>query len=128
MIASKSFVKNYNKRSIPGKDTKYWLGFSHICSEYYELYLNFDETETNLKKMTCQTITINTFAKNIVFIEEELIYGVNLTDSSAFPPNLIKCENFIFNQGKITCDKTLCIHKIEIKNGCIIQVFWILRE
>ena len=46
---TKTFVKNYKKISTPGPVPKYWLGFSHIRSEDYELDLNFDKTE--LKKI-----------------------------------------------------------------------------
>ena len=42
--ATKKFVSNYKKMSTPGPVPKHWLGFSYICSEYYELDLNFDET------------------------------------------------------------------------------------
>ena len=39
------FLK-YKKISTPGPIPKYWLGFSYIRSEYYELGQNFDDTES----------------------------------------------------------------------------------
>ena len=41
---TKTFVRDYNKRSTPGPVPKHLIGFSYIRSEYYELDLNFDET------------------------------------------------------------------------------------
>ena len=35
--------------STIGAVTKNWLGFSHISSEYYELDLNFDVIEMEVK-------------------------------------------------------------------------------
>ena len=46
---TKTSVENYKKRSTPVPVPKYWLRFSYICSEYYQLYLNFDETEMRIK-------------------------------------------------------------------------------
>ena len=42
--STKIFVENLKKRSTPVPVPKHWPGLSYICSEYYELYLNFDET------------------------------------------------------------------------------------
>ena len=39
----KTIVENYKKVSTPVPVTKHWLGFSYMRSEYYELYLKFDE-------------------------------------------------------------------------------------
>ena len=47
--STKTFVENHKKKSTPGPNKKYWLGFSYISSEDYELDLNFDETETKGK-------------------------------------------------------------------------------
>ena len=47
--ATKSFVDDYNRRSTPFPFQKHSLGFSYIHSEDYELYLNFNETETKSK-------------------------------------------------------------------------------
>ena len=41
---TKIFVESYKKMSTTGLVPKYWLEFSFICSEYYELDMNFDET------------------------------------------------------------------------------------
>ena len=38
------FVENHKKMSTPGPVQKYWLGFSYIHLEDYELYNNFDDT------------------------------------------------------------------------------------
>ena len=42
--ATKICVANYKKIPTPVPVPKYWLGFSFICSEYYELDMIFDET------------------------------------------------------------------------------------
>ena len=39
------FVEKYKKFSTPVPVPKYWLGFSFISSEYYELDMNFYESE-----------------------------------------------------------------------------------
>ena len=41
---TKTSVENYKKMSTPGPVPKYWLGFSCIISEDYELDNNFDDT------------------------------------------------------------------------------------
>ena len=51
--ATKSFVAKYKKISTPGPVPKYWLGFSYICSEDYELDQNFDDIK--LKKQSDHT-------------------------------------------------------------------------
>ena len=38
------------KISTTGPVPKHCLGFNYICSEYYELYLNFDETQIKRKE------------------------------------------------------------------------------
>ena len=42
---TKTFVEKCKKMSTPELVPKYWLGFSYIRSEDYELDINFDETE-----------------------------------------------------------------------------------
>ena len=44
-----TFVGNYNKFSTPVSVPKHWLGFSCICSEDYELDMNFDEIQIQIK-------------------------------------------------------------------------------
>ena len=44
VIDTKTFFANYKRISTTRPVPEQWLGFSYICSEYYELYLNFDET------------------------------------------------------------------------------------
>ena len=50
--ATKIFVDNYKKMSTPVPVPKYWLGFSYIRSEDYELYQNFDNKEFKKKYHT----------------------------------------------------------------------------
>ena len=42
--ATNTFVVKYKKMPTPVPVPKHWLGFSCICSEDYELDMNFDET------------------------------------------------------------------------------------
>ena len=42
--ATKKFVENCKKMSTPVPVSKHWIGFCYICSEDYELDLNFDDT------------------------------------------------------------------------------------
>ena len=46
---TKFFVENYMQIPTPGKVPKYWIKFSYIGLEDYELDLNFNETEMNMK-------------------------------------------------------------------------------
>ena len=41
---AKNFVDNYKKMSTPGSVPNHFIVYSHIRSEYYELYQNFDDT------------------------------------------------------------------------------------
>ena len=43
--ATKQVFENYNKMTTAVPVPKHWLGFNFIHSEYYELDLNFGETE-----------------------------------------------------------------------------------
>ena len=43
--AIKKYVENYKKMSTLGPVPKHWLGFNYICSEDYELEINFDTTK-----------------------------------------------------------------------------------
>ena len=61
--ATKIFVDNYKKMSTPVPVPKYWLGFSYIRSEDYELYASFHETELKNNHNTHPTIKLNYFAK-----------------------------------------------------------------
>ena len=42
-LDTKTFFGKCKIISTQGPVPKLWIGFSYTCSEYYELYLNFDE-------------------------------------------------------------------------------------
>ena len=48
-IPTRKIVANYNIMSTPALVSKYCLRFSYICSEEYDLDLNFNETEMKIK-------------------------------------------------------------------------------
>ena len=69
--ATKIAVTNYKKILTPGPVPKYWLEFSYIHSEDYELDQNSDDTE--LKKQSDHTFNnkVKLFREIIVVVEEE---------------------------------------------------------
>ena len=67
---TKAFVVNYNKISTPGTVRKHCPGFSCIHSKYYELYVKIDETELEKQLDHTSNNKVNSFHKNIMFIEE----------------------------------------------------------
>ena len=81
-----------------GTDLKSWLGFSYICSEDYELYLNFDETELKMKSDNSSNNKVKSFQGIIGVIEEIFFCGMNLIDGGTFPLALMKCEESKFNK------------------------------
>ena len=88
--ATKICVVNYKKISTPGTVPKYWLVFSYIRSEDYELDLNFDHIESNKQSDHTSNDKVQIFRESVVVIEEELFDDVNLTDGTTFLAALIK--------------------------------------
>ena len=76
--------------SSPETAPKNWLGFSYICSEYYELDLNIGETELKRKLGHTSNNKVKLFCENIVVVEEEWFYDMNLTNIATFLTDLIK--------------------------------------
>ena len=104
--------------SAPGPVPKHQLEFSCIRSEYYELDMNFDETELKNKIDHTSYNKIKLFCENIVVIEEECFYDMNLTDGATFTTALIERKNSIINKkNNIPRDTKRNILKIAIKNG-----------
>ena len=54
--------------STPGPVTKHWLGFSYICSEEYELYLNFNKIDMRSKTEKPSNNKFKSFCNNIVVV------------------------------------------------------------
>ena len=91
-------VVNYKETSTPEPVPKHWLGFSYICSEGYELDLNFDLTEIKSKSDHSSNDKDKIFRGNILVIEGKWLSGMNLTDGATFPAALIKSAESRFNQ------------------------------
>ena len=66
----KTFISNDKKISTPGPISKHWIRFCHISSEYYDLDLNFDETEKKNKSDHSPKDKGKLFHENIVVIQE----------------------------------------------------------
>ena len=68
--AKNIFVADFKKISTPVTVPKHWLGSSFIPLEYYELDMNFDETEMKIKSDHSSNDKVKLSHKNIVVIEE----------------------------------------------------------
>ena len=66
----KKELKYYNKKWTSGQVPKHWIGFSYIHSKYYELYLNFHETEMKIKSDNSTNKKDKSFLGKILSIEE----------------------------------------------------------
>ena len=101
---STSFLK-YDIDGIPFTKLKFatqlvlhiknWLG---CVMKYIELYLNFDETYLKNKSDHTSNNELKLFFENIVVLEEEWFYNLNLTYDATFPTALIKRAKSVFNQ------------------------------
>ena len=68
-LATTIFVQDYKNRSTPGPVSKYWIEFSYIHSQDYELDLKFDEKRKKGEQKTQQTKNNEFFYKKILIIE-----------------------------------------------------------
>ena len=93
----KMLVSNHEKITTPGPVPKYWIGFSYIRLEYYQLYLDFDETEMRGKSDHSSNNKVQLFRENILFIEEEWFSDMNLIDGATFLTYLVKLVKSRFN-------------------------------
>ena len=80
--------ENVNSSNIK----EHWLGFVYICSEDYELYQNFGETETSQKSDHTSNDKVKFILKSMAVLEEEWFDDMTLTDGSKFPTALVKRE------------------------------------
>ena len=97
---TKYFFKNTIKVQLMDQSQKLaWIQLH--SSEYYELNLNFDETEIKLKPDNLSNIYICILSREHCDNWGKIVSCINLTDSSTFPPYLIKRKKLRCNQKTI---------------------------
>ena len=71
--ATKTIVVIYKKMSTPGPVPKHLLVFNNICSEYYELDQNFDDTELKKQSYNTSNDKVKFFAKLLWLLRNNVL-------------------------------------------------------